>query len=80
MICGSGAQTKCDNGLTKLGIEYIKKLEDLSILVDISHASEKTFWDVMENIKGRVIATHSNAYGICNHPRNLKDEQIKEMV
>ncbi len=80
MICGCGTQTKDDIGLTGFGIEYVKKLEEKSILVDISHTSEKTFWNVIENTKNTIIATHSNVYELCNHPRNLKDEQIKEIA
>ncbi len=80
MIYGCGAKTTHDTGLTKLGIEYVKKLEKLKILIDISHASEKTFWNVIENSEITIVATHSNAYELCNHSRNLKDEQIKAIA
>ena len=80
MICGCGAKTQNDIGLTELGIAYVNKLQKLKILVDVSHASEKTFWDVIGNTTGPIVATHSNVYELCNHPRNLKDKQIKEIA
>lgn len=77
---GCGAQTKNDTGLTKLGFEYVKKLNDLGIIIDVSHLSEKSFWDVMSVSTKPIVATHSNVYSICNHPRNLKDNQIKAIA
>lgn len=66
-------------GLTKLGKEYIKELNKRNMIIDISHASEKTFWDTINYSKKPVIATHSCAYSVCPHNRNLKDEQIKQI-
>ena len=77
---GCGCKSKIDSGLTKLGFEYIKKLNDLDVIVDVSHLSEKSFWDVINISSKPVVATHSNAFGICNNPRNLKDEQIKAIA
>lgn len=79
-LLGTGALTNTNSGLTKLGIEYVKKLEEKNILIDVSHSSEKTFWDVISNTTKPIVATHSCCYEICNHPRNLKDEQIKEIA
>lgn len=79
-LIGSGCLSEKDNGLTEFGKSYVKKLEDKNILIDISHTSEKTFWDTIENTNKTIIATHSNCYSICNHPRNLKDEQIKAIA
>ena len=56
--------------------EYNIKMKNITIF-KLSHTNEKTFWDIMETSKGLVIATHSNARTLCDHPRNLKDEQIK---
>lgn len=77
---GCGAKTKNDTGLTKLGIEYVKKLEKLGIIIDVSHASERTFWDVLRYTKSPIVATHSNVYNLSNCERNLKDEQIKAIA
>lgn len=79
-LIGCGALTENDTGLTEFGKEYVKKLEDKNILIDVSHASEKTFWDTINNTKKTIIATHSCSYNLCNHPRNLKDDQIKEIA
>lgn len=77
---GCGALTKNDEGLTKLGEEYIRKLEEKNILIDVSHSSEKTFWDITKCTNRTIVATHSCVNSICNHPRNLKDEQIIEIA
>lgn len=79
-LLGSGCFSEIDNGLTDLGKAYVKKIEEKSILIDISHASEKTFWDTIKNTNKTIIATHSNCYNLCNHPRNLKEGQIKEIA
>ena len=79
-LLGTGALTTSKNGLTKLGKEYVKRLEQKKIIIDISHSSEETFWDVMKNTEKTIVATHSCCYNLCNHPRNLKDDQIKEIA
>lgn len=79
-LLGTGALTSSNKGLTKFGEAYVKKLEQKNILIDISHSSEATFWDVIKNTKNTVVATHSCCYSLCNHPRNLKDEQIKAIA
>lgn len=73
---GSGAKTKFDNGLTKLGFEYVNKLDRLGIILDVSHSSEKTFWNAISSKSGLVVASHSNVYELCKNARNLNDEQI----
>lgn len=79
-LLGCGALTKQDNGLTPLGKEYIQKLNEKKMIVDVSHSSEKTFWDAMRINEGPIVATHSCCYSLCQHPRNLKDEQIKQIA
>jgi len=79
---GFGAVSKKGEGLTPFGIEVVQKMEQLGMFIDISHLSEKGFWEVMENTKDEtpIFATHSNSKSICNHPRNLTDEQIKAII
>ncbi len=77
---GTGALETIDTGLTELGKRYIRKLNNKNIIVDVSHASEKTFWDTIKESTKPVVATHSCVYKICNHPRNLKDDQIKQIA
>jgi membrane dipeptidase len=50
------------------------------MLVDISHVSPKTFWDVMETTTKPVIASHSSAWALCQHPRNMNDDQLKAVA
>ena len=69
-----------DKGLTPQGIQVVRRMEELGMIIDVSHASEKTFWDIMENTSAPVIASHSNAWALCHHPRNLKDDQIRAIA
>lgn len=76
----TGVKGNKDRGLTEKGKNLIRKMDEMHMIIDVSHTNEKTFWDIMECAKGLVIATHSNAYSLCNHPRNLTDEQIKAIA
>ena len=63
-------------GLTELGFEVVKKMNELGMIIDVSHLSDKGFWDVYNTSTKPFIASHSNARAICNHTRNLTDEMI----
>lgn len=76
----TGVKGDPDRGITDAGINVIKRMEDLGIILDVSHANEKTFWGVYENSMKPFIASHSNVHKICRAPRNLKDEQIKAIA
>lgn len=67
-------------GLTDFGEKAVKIMEDLGILIDVSHISERGFWDVAENTKHPFVASHSCVKALCGHKRNLSDEQIKEII
>ncbi len=67
-------------GLTPFGRKLIKEMNNLGMLVDLSHISEKGFWDVIETTAKPIIVSHSNARIICSHPRNLNDDQIKAVA
>jgi membrane dipeptidase len=67
-------------GLTKFGKQIVNKMNELGIMIDISHVGEQTFWDVIANTKKPIIASHSSVYNICPHPRNLKNDQIKAIA
>lgn len=69
-----------DQGLTPLGREFVRRMGELQVLVDVSHLSQAGFWDVMEVCAGGVIASHSNARGVWDHTRNLTDEQITAII
>ncbi len=78
-LCGA-ANGPTKSGLTKRGAEYVRKMQELGIVVDLSHASEHTFWDVAEITRRPIIAGHSNSKTLCNSPRNLTDGQFKELI
>ena len=68
------------HGLSKRGKELIRKLESRGIIIDVSHLPEEAFYDVMNIVKNPVIASHSGVKSICNHKRNLTDEQIRRIA
>ena len=67
-------------GLTKFGVDVIREMNRLGMLVDVSHLSDKGFWDVLQVSQDPVIASHSCCRSLCDHPRNLTDEQIKALA
>lgn len=69
-----------ERGLTTLGKSAINKMEALGILIDVSHANEKTFWDIYKYTQKPFIASHSNAYSLCPTARNLKNDQLKAIA
>lgn len=72
---GGGASTTL--GLTPFGRETVKAMEELSIAVDVSHASDALFYDVAEMAEKSMVASHSNSRAVCPHPRNLTDQQFQ---
>lgn len=66
-------------GLTALGKEIIKKMNKIGMMVDLSHAGEQTFYDVIAVTDKPILVSHSNAYSLCPHPRNLKDAQLEAL-
>ena len=67
-------------GLTEFGKQVVKKMNEMGMLVDISHVGIQTFWDVINTTTKPVIASHSAVYALCQHNRNLNDEQIKAIA
>jgi len=67
-------------GLTPFGRDVIRELERLGMLVDLSHASDRTFDDVLEVATNPVVATHSCARALADHPRNLSDGQLRAVA
>jgi len=67
-------------GLTEFGKQIVRRMNELGMMVDISHVGEKTFWDAINTTTKPVIASHSSVYAICPVPRNLKDDQIKAVA
>lgn len=87
-LCHNGSNDICDsakgepehNGLSDFGREVVKEMNRLGIIVDISHANAKTVQDVLEISKAPIIASHSSARALCDHPRNLTDDQIRAIA
>jgi len=81
-ICDSSFERRNpeDNGLTEFGKQVVAECNRLGIMVDVSHASDKSFFDVLKVTKTPVIASHSSVRAICNHPRNLTDEMLKALA
>jgi Zn-dependent dipeptidase, microsomal dipeptidase homolog len=67
---------KHHNGLTPFGKQVIAEMNRLGMMVDVSHASDKTFWDVIEITKAPIIASHSSARALTQAPRNLTDDML----
>lgn len=64
-------------GLTDFGKQVVKRMNELGMMVDLSHVGEQTFWDAINTSTKPVIVSHSCVYSLCPHRRNLKDDQIK---
>lgn len=79
-LCGIGGAFNTDEGLTSFGKAVVKRCESLGIIVDVSHSSEKSFYDVLDIASKPFIASHSNSLSVCGHKRNLTDDQFKHIV
>lgn len=87
-LCHNGDNDLCDSargkgewkGLSPLGKQAVAEMNRLGVMVDISHAAESTFYDVLACSRYPIIASHSSARALCNHPRNLTDAQIKALA
>lgn len=85
-LCHSSNNDICDsstdpagpenNGLSSFGIEVVKEMNRLGMMVDISHISDKSFYDVIKASKAPVIASHSSCRSLCSSPRNLTDDML----
>jgi len=67
-------------GLTEFGFDAVKKMDEMGMLIDVSHLGETAFWDVVKTSNNPIIASHSAVYSLCPHFRNLTDEQIKAIA
>ncbi len=68
------------NGLTDFGRQVVLEMNRLGMIVDISHVADKTFWDVIATTKAPVIASHSSARALVNHPRDMTDEMLRAVA
>jgi len=81
-ICDSSTDSKGPehNGLSDFGKEVVEKMNELGMIIDVSHISDKSFYDVIELSNAPVIASHSSVRAICDHPRNMTDDMIKKLA
>jgi len=80
-ICDSAAAKESKwNGLSPFGKKVVKEMNRLGMMIDVSHISDKAFWDVLEESDAPIFASHSCVRAICNVPRNLTDDMIKALA
>lgn len=88
-LCHNGDNDVCDSarkstnehgGLSEFGRAVVDELNNVGMLIDLSHAAESTFYEVLERSKSPVACTHSSARVLCNHPRNLTDDQLRALA
>jgi membrane dipeptidase len=76
----SSTDTPAHNGLTDFGKDVVREMNRLGVMVDISHVSDKTFYDALEVSKAPLFASHSSCRALCDAPRNMTDEMIKALA
>lgn len=79
-IADGAGELKSKGGLSCFGFEVLAKMNSLGMLIDVSHLNEPGFWDVISNSKKPVVASHSCARALCDHPRNLNDAQLRALA
>ena len=77
---GSSMDPGRPGGLTAFGRQVVRRMNELGMLVDVSHVSDATFWDVLGTTTRPVIASHSSCRALASHPRNLTDEQLRAVA
>jgi membrane dipeptidase len=81
-ICDSSTDNAgpLHNGLSEFGAEVVREMNRLGMMIDVSHISDKAFYDVLEVTKAPIIASHSNARAISDNPRNLDDDMLRALA
>ena len=79
-LCGSARYNDEGLGVNAFGEQVIKEMNRVGMMVDISHAGEQTFYDALNISSKPIVASHSSARALCNHPRNLTDDQLKALA
>jgi membrane dipeptidase len=78
-ICDSSTDTIEHNGLSEFGKQVVQRMNALGMMIDVSHASDQTFYDVVALSSAPIIASHSCARALCDHPRNLSDDMLLKL-
>lgn len=79
-ICDSARGCNTHNGVSSFGEKVIKEMNRLGIMVDLSHAGEKSFYDSLDISAVPIVCSHSNCRALCDHPRNLTDDQLRRLA
>ena len=79
-LCGSARFNDEGLGVNAFGEQVIKEMNRVGMMVDISHAGEQTFYDALDISQKPIVASHSSARALCNHPRNLTDDQLRALA
>lgn len=79
-VCGSARYNEEGLGVSAFGEQVIREMNRTGMMVDISHAGEQSFYDALEISSQPIVASHSSARALCDHPRNLTDRQLRELA
>ena len=79
-ICDSAKGCNTHNGVSIFGEQVIREMNRLGIMVDMSHAGEKSFYDALDISQQPIVCSHSSCRALCDHPRNLTDEQMRTLA
>lgn len=80
LIADGVGEERTGGGLSTFGVEVVREMNRLGMLVDVSHLSEPGFWHVVEVCRGPFVASHSCCWALCDHRRNLTDDQIRALA
>ncbi|MEQ1891605.1 MAG: membrane dipeptidase, partial [Planctomycetota bacterium] len=78
--CQPGAGAHVPPGLSAFGRDVVRRMDELGIVIDLSHAGERSFFDTLETTRQPVIASHSGCMALHAHPRNLTDDQLRALA
>lgn len=79
-LCDSAKGKNTHNGVSQFGEQVIREMNRLGIMVDMSHAGEKSFYDALEISSMPIVCSHSSSRTLCDHPRNLTDDQMRALA
>lgn len=79
-LCDSARGCKTHGGVSDFGEKAIREMNRCGIIVDLSHAAEKSFWDALDISAKPIVCSHANCRALCDHPRNLTDDQLRALA
>ena len=79
-ICDSARGSNTHGGVSEFGRQVIREMNRLGVMVDLSHAAEKSFYDALDISQYPIVCSHSSCRALCDHPRNLTDEQMRALA